>query len=174
VARPIRKAQRTLLIVGEGHDEAAFLVHVKSLFITRGCGLSVTIKNAQGKGAKHVVEYTIGQKKNAAYDHVAALLDTDTDWTDTVRARAENNDIVVLKSEPCLEAVLLRVMGKKDQGNSNKLKKQLRAALAGDASEKESYATRFTKAVLEKVREPSIEALINLLTSHLANGNKSK
>jgi hypothetical protein len=174
MAKLIRKAQRTLLIVGEGHDDAAFLVHVKSLFITRGCGLSVTIKNAQGKGAKHVVEYTIGQKSNAAYDHVATLLDTDTDWTDTVRAHAENNDIVVPRSEPCLEAVLLRVLGKKDQGNSNKLKRQLRAALAGDASEKESYATCFTKSVLEKTKEPSIKELINLLTKHLANSNKNK
>ena len=47
----IWKAQRTLLIVGEGRHEEAFLNHVKQLYAPRGCGLSVTIKNARGKGA---------------------------------------------------------------------------------------------------------------------------
>jgi hypothetical protein len=75
------KAQRTLLMVGEGFHEEAFLHHVKRLFAPRGCGLSVTVKNAQGKGAKHVVEWTGRQVENTAYDTVAVLLDTDTDWS---------------------------------------------------------------------------------------------
>gem|GEM_PF-2578925 len=44
------KASRTLLIVGEGRHEEAFLNHLKQLYVPRGCGLSVTIKNARGKG----------------------------------------------------------------------------------------------------------------------------
>ena len=50
----IWKAQRTLLIVGEGRHEEAFLNYLKQLYVPRGCGLSVTIKNARGKGALHV------------------------------------------------------------------------------------------------------------------------
>jgi len=34
------KAQRTLLIVGEGRHEEAFLNHVKQLYVQRGCGLA--------------------------------------------------------------------------------------------------------------------------------------
>jgi hypothetical protein len=163
MAKFIRKAQRTLLIVGEGHDEVAFLTHVKSIFITRGCGLSVTIKNAQGKGAKRVVEYTIGQKKNAQYDQTAALLDTDTDWNEKVRALAETNSIVVLKSEPRLEDMLLRVMGKSNEGSSKALKKRLRNELAGDADKEDSYAKCFTKPALEATPELCIMELIKLL-----------
>ncbi len=73
------KAQRTLLIVGEGRHEEAFLNHLKKLYVPRGCGLSVTIKNARGKGALHVVSWTARQIANADYDVVAVLLDTDVD-----------------------------------------------------------------------------------------------
>ncbi|MDP2112135.1 MAG: hypothetical protein Q8N48_08415 [Thiobacillus sp.] len=73
----IWKAQRTLLIVGEGRHEEAFLNHVKQLYAPRGCGLSVTIKNARGKGAGHVIDWTIGQAAIAKFDDVAAMLDTD-------------------------------------------------------------------------------------------------
>lgn len=44
---PVWKAQRTLLIVGEGRHEEAFLNHVKHLYVQRGCGLAVAIKNAR-------------------------------------------------------------------------------------------------------------------------------
>jgi len=98
----IWKAQRTLLIVGEGADEMAFLTHVKSLFITRGCGLSVKIKNAQGKGAKHVVEWTIRQQAIAAYDTVAVLVDTDTDWSDSVSRLATKKKFIFFCRNPVL------------------------------------------------------------------------
>jgi len=78
----IWKAQRTLLIVGEGRHEVAFLNHLKHLYVPRGCGLSVTIKNARGKGALHVINWTARQIANVDYDAVAALLDTDSDWNE--------------------------------------------------------------------------------------------
>lgn len=70
------KAQRTLLIVGEGAVEEAFLTYAKSLYVPRGCGLSVKIKNAGGKGAGQVVDWTVRQMANTQYDSVAVLLDT--------------------------------------------------------------------------------------------------
>jgi hypothetical protein len=51
--------KRTLLIVGEGSDEKAFLSYLKEQLVPRGAGLMVVIKNAKGKGAKHVIEWTI-------------------------------------------------------------------------------------------------------------------
>jgi hypothetical protein len=44
--------RRTLLIVGEGADEQAFLSYLKQQLVPRRAGLMVTIKNAKGKGAK--------------------------------------------------------------------------------------------------------------------------
>lgn len=121
----IWKAQRTLLIVGEGYHEEAFLNHVKQLYAPRGCGLSVTVKNAHGKGAKHVIDWTIRQIANTAYDSVAAMLDTDTDWTAAVERQAKAKKIRVLASEPCFDAVMLRLLGKNPVGDAKALKKYL-------------------------------------------------
>jgi hypothetical protein len=58
-----------------------------------------------------VVDFARRQSINAAYDQVAALLDTDTDWNDKTRAAARRAKVQLLPSEPCLEAVLLRIHG---------------------------------------------------------------
>jgi hypothetical protein len=105
------KIQRTLLIVGEGYHEEAFLNHVKQLYAPRGCGLKVTIKNAHGKGAQQVIRWTCRQIANADYDSVAALLDTDADWNSKSEKLARTKKIKVLKLEPCFEAMLLRLLG---------------------------------------------------------------
>lgn len=158
------KAQQTLLIVGEGRHEEAFLLHMKSVFITRGCGLVVKIKNARGKGAQHVIDHTIRQSSNVEYDNVAALFDTDQDWSETVAALANLNQIQMLKSDKCLEEMLLRVLKLNCRGNSNELKKRLAKHLAGDAADPESYSRGFTRDVLENTKEPTILELISLLT----------
>ena len=106
-----RQAARTLLLVGEGDAEVLFLQHLKALYVQRGSGVAVTIKNARGKGAAHVVDFARRQSINAAFDQVAALLDTDTNWDDKTRAAARRAKVQVLPCEPCLEAVLLRIHG---------------------------------------------------------------
>jgi len=61
----------------------------------------VTIKNARGKGARHVIDWTGRQIANADYDVVAAMLDTDQDWSPAVAKLAKSKKILVLASEPC-------------------------------------------------------------------------
>ena len=58
-----RTVQTTVLIVGEGDTEKAFLDYLKSLYVTRGCGVSVTIRNAHGKGPINVVDTAIRQSR---------------------------------------------------------------------------------------------------------------
>ena len=81
-----RYEQRTVLLVGEGYAEVAFIEHLKTLYVSRGCGLALTVKNARGKGALHVVDVAIRQSRNAAFDVRAVLLDTDTDWNEKTQA----------------------------------------------------------------------------------------
>ena len=69
-ARKRRTAYHTVLVVGEGTTECAFLRHIKTLYNSRGCGVSVTIRNAHGKGPDHVVDYAIRQCRNAEYDRI--------------------------------------------------------------------------------------------------------
>lgn len=160
----IWKAQRTLLIVGEGRHEEAFLNHLKQLYVSRGCGLSVTIKNARGKGALHVVKWTAGQAANADYDVVAALLDTDTDWNATTEKLAKKNKIQVLKSEPCFEAMMLRLIGRPAVGDAHALKRQFAPFVNNDATQRDHYALNFGSDFLQSDRgkEPTIDALLKL------------
>lgn len=50
---------KTLLIVGEGYGEVAFLNHIKQFPGACGNGVKITIKNARGKGAGNVVDYAM-------------------------------------------------------------------------------------------------------------------
>lgn len=159
------KAQRTLLIVGEGYHEEAFLNHVKQLYAPRGCGLSVSIKNARGKGAKHVVDWAIRQAANTAYDSVAAMLDTDQDWSPAVEKQARAKKVQVLASAPCFDAVMLRLLGKHPVGDAKALKQLLAPYLNNDPTQRKNYADHFGKGCLEAGRgyEPTIDALLKLL-----------
>ncbi len=161
----IWKARRTLLLVGEGYHEEAFLNHVKQLYAPRGCGLSVTIKNAKGKGAKHVVEWTARQIVNAAYDTVAVMLDTDTDWSQALANQAKKKKIQVLASDPCFDALMLRILGMQPVGDAKALKKQLAPYLGNNPTERQNYSEHFGKACLEAGRkqELSIDTLLSLL-----------
>ncbi|MBI5331503.1 MAG: hypothetical protein HZB71_12945 [Betaproteobacteria bacterium] len=158
------KAQRTLLIVGEGYHEEAFLHHVKQLYAPRGCGLAVTIKNARGKGAMHVIDWTIKQIANADFDTVAAMLDTDKDWSPGVAKQARQKKIRVLASEPCFDAVMLRLLGLNAQGEAKTLKKRLAPYLGNSPTERGSYEAHFGKERLEAGRttEPTMDALLRL------------
>jgi len=101
-SRGRRVARHTVLLVGEGTTEWAFLKHIKALYISRGCGVSAAIKNAHGKGPDHVVDYAIRQCRNAAYDRVVVLLDTDLTMSVAVRKRVRSRKIHVIGSTPCV------------------------------------------------------------------------
>lgn len=107
--KKIHKVRRTVLIVGEGYAEIQLLKYFKQLYHPREAGFTIKLNNAHGKGASHVVDHAIGQRRNIAYDVAAVLFDTDTDWNAAVRQRANEHGLVLFPSTPCLEAELLRI-----------------------------------------------------------------
>jgi hypothetical protein len=159
------KARRTPPIVGEGRHEAVFVRQVQRLYAPRGCGLSVTVKYAHGKGAKGVIDWTTRQIANAAYDEVAVMLDTDQDWSPAVDALARSRGITVLKSIPCFEAVLLRLMGENVSGSSRVLKKRLAPFVDDDPTEARSYGKGFDDHRLQggRRKDTAIDELLRLL-----------
>jgi hypothetical protein len=150
---PGRHAKRTVLIVGEGFSEVAFLEHLKSLYAERGSGISIKIGNARGKGPEHVLESAIRQSNNGAYDAIAALLDTDIPWTNALRAKASRKKILLLPSTPCLEGLLLEILGEPSVGTSDNLKRSFHPKLSGNSTDKQSYKKLFTKPLLDINRE---------------------
>jgi len=123
--RRVRQAQTTVLIVGEGDTDVAFIRHLSRLYNVRGCGVSVTIRNAHGYGPEQVLEYAIGQARVGDYDRRAALLDTDMPWTEVVKKRARSKRIEMLPSDPCLEGLLLRILNKPVPPQSDLCKREL-------------------------------------------------
>lgn len=159
------KVHRTLLLVGEGRHEEAFLKHVKHLYVPREGNLIVKIKQAGGKGALHVVDWTARQIANADYDVVAALLDTDTDWNAKTEKLARTKKIQVLKSEPCFEAMMLRLIGKPATGDASALKRQFAPHVNNDATQHGNYTLNYGTECLQAGRgkEQTIDALLKLL-----------
>lgn len=163
---PQRHANRTLLIVGEGDTEVAFLTHVKALFVPRYCGLSVTVRNARGKGPENVVKEVIRHTRDRRFDALAALLDTDLAWSDRVCALARSKRIALLGSTPCLEGMLLQVLENPVPPRSADCKRAFAALFNGDPLKAESYARQFSAEVLQAAAErvPSLHQLLELLT----------
>jgi len=163
--RGFREQYETLLLVGEGETEVAFLSHVKALYAPRGCGLAIKVFCARGKGAAHVVDVAIRQRLNAAYDTVAVLLDTDTDWGPAVAKRANDHGIEVLRSEPMFEAMMLRVHRQRSTGRAEELKRRFARLVNGDGLDQRNYSTHFGDDILQmaRVREATLDHLLRLL-----------
>ena len=163
---PKRQVARTVLLVGEGDAEVLFMQHFKSLYVQRGSGVVVTIKNARGKGAAHVVDFAFRQSRNAAYDVKAVLLDTDTDWNDKTRASARKAKIHVMPCDPCFEAVLLNAHQAPVDGRMTAHFKQDFAARFGAAASDASVLHYFSRQVIEEARAriAVLDELVNLLT----------
>lgn len=163
MAKQAWKVQKTLLIVGEGRHDEAFLNHIKRLPGAHGQGVRITIKNARGKGALNVIDYAAKLSRNFGYDHVAALFDTDTDWSPKAAKKAKQEKIQVLLADPCLEAMLLRAIGKVP-GPPHQLKAQFAPYVGNDPCTPASYATHFDIAALQLARasEQTIHELLTL------------
>ena len=164
-----RSVLRTVLLVGEGYAEVAFIEHLKALYVSRGCGISLTVKNARGKVALYVVEVEILQSKNADFDVKAAFLDTDIDtgWGDKTRSTARKAKVQIVPCIPCLEAMLLALRGDVQEGLSTAYYKRSFENKFGKPADVASlYGVHFSKDFLDnaRIKSPQLESLLALLT----------
>ncbi len=163
MSRRVRKpVLTTILLVGEGKTEVAFLSHLKSLYIQRNCGIKLTIKNARGKGPEYIINFAVRQRNNAAYDRVAVLLDTDLAWSDAIRKKARKNKLTLLGSTPCIEGFLLDILMQHVPSETSACRQSCTDIIAGSLLEQESFQALFTHKLLE-VRRADITMLDELL-----------
>lgn len=163
-----RAVLRTVLLVGEGYAEVAFIAHLRSLYPSRGFGLAITVKNARGTGALSVVNFAIRLGQNFDYDFTMTLLDTDAGWDDKTQNIARRGKVQVVPCNPCLEAMLLALHGEVQQGRSSSHHKHaFQNKFGKPANDISVYAKNFPKEFLEKarVKSPELESLLALLTS---------
>ncbi len=162
-ATPARRTVlKTVLIVGEGDTEKAFLDHLKRLYVTRGCGVTVTVRNAHGKGPGNVIDAAMRHAKNGDFDIVAVLMDTDLPWTDEVRALAREHRICLVGATPCVDGLLLQILGERIPAQSNRCKGAFHAHLGRKPFVREAYEPDFSKLLLD-MKSTTIPALGKLL-----------
>jgi hypothetical protein len=156
VVRPV------VLIVGEGYAECELLRHVRSLYTAGRRGHQLAFRNARGKGASHVVDYAIRLSTQGGYDSIGAIFDTDTGLDRATRTRASQHGIVLLRSDPCLEAWLLATVGRGIEGPTAEHKRRFRDHFHGDADEEGLIPRNFPRPVLDAARA-QIEIIDRLL-----------
>ena len=161
--RRIRKQRKTLLVVGEGHTECAFLNYLKTLYCRGSASVSVKVVNAHGKGPENVLQTAVSTQKRASYDDVVAVLDTDIPWTETLKKEARDKNIQLIGNSPCIEALFLQLLNEPVPAQTEQCKAQVAALVTADLLDKRSYASWCTKEKLETLRKDN-EGLDSLLS----------
>ena len=158
-------AQRqTLLAVGEGKADAAFLRYLRGLYCSDRQGVSVTLRNANGKGPSNVISTAIGALRIASFDQKLCLLDTDIVWTAKNTTDAKRHKIQLIGAVPCLEGLLLHILGKSVPTGSDECKRQLKSITGKSMLEAEDYAGYFPHELLQhaRIRMAELDRLLRL------------
>jgi len=148
----------TLLIVGEGVHEKAFLQHMKLLYDGEN-DQAVKVDAASGGSPIEVIDETIRKYNHADYSRKVILLDEDVVIRQQDRDKARKNKIELIVSAPvCLEGMLLEILGCKvaEFSSAADCKKQLHPMLTAEPTKSTSYARLFTKEVLDSATKEQV------------------
>lgn len=165
--RPLRKANTTILLVVEGFTEEAFSKHLKACYIDRDMHIALTIKNAKGHGPEGIMDaFKSIFKTTDSFDYKGALYDSDVPCTAEVNRFLQRNEVYSFVSNPCVEALLLSLLGERPGINTRSCKQSLSRLLTGDPTDRYYYERHFEKDLLEQRRQhvALIHQLISFIT----------
>ncbi|WP_250656067.1 hypothetical protein [Alkalimarinus coralli] len=155
----------SLIIVGEGPHDKAFLNHMKRLY-DGDTGQTVKVDSADGGSPADIIKTTDRKYKHAAYDRRYILMDSDVTIRQQDRDRARKLKIQLVISEPiCLEGMLLEVLGQKAPDNNDSCKAKLHPQLCGPPTNHNSYSECFPKLVLDKTNKEQIVTLRQIIAN---------
>lgn len=157
----------TLLIVGEGLHEKAFLQHMKLIYDGQN-NQTIKVDAASGGSPIEIIDEAIRKYNHADYDKKIILLDTDVTIRQQDRDKARKKNIELIISSPiCLEGMLLEVLGHRvpELSSATDCKKRLHPLLSGTPTKPSSYAQIFPKAVLDEATKDQIVRLKNLINN---------
>jgi hypothetical protein len=163
-----RQARKTALLIGEGNTDVAFVKYLMELYNARGRGVACTVRCAYGKGPEYIMALPSRYERTADYDHKAVPLDTDIPWPEKNVADARSRRIELLPCTPCLEWLLLDVLGKPIRNNATDCKRAVKV-LGIDLLRSDCYKRHFPKSLLD-TRSCCILTLRRLI--EIASGKK--
>jgi len=170
MARPVRSVEnlRIHLLYGEGPSDAAFLTFLKMIFTPRGAGFQIKTDGDDGGDPANVLHRCIHYRRRADFASRTVLVDTDRPWCPAeVVARARREDVRMLPSRPCLEGLLLEILGQPVPTMSIECKRVFHRDHLPEARmmSARSYETLFPQELLvtKAERIPTLAAIIHLL-----------
>lgn len=156
----------TLIVVGEGPHDRAFLNHMKSLYDSRETGQKVTINSADGGSPGDIIDTVIRKNRHTNFDKRYILLDSDVPIIQQDRDKARRNKIELVESTPhCLEGMLLDILGEPVPANSNACKAAMHPKLAGEPTDPKAYSVLFTQQVLNETDKEQIVTLRHAISN---------
>lgn len=165
-----RHTRHTTLIVVEGDTELALVDYLKGL-CGRDCGTRVTTENAHGGSGDTVLKLAI--KRCKPFDVSACLYDMDR--APTVKKdirKAKQLGIQEIKSTPCIEALLLDILGKKVPAATEDCKRAMQRIVGDDSlTEVATFEKYFPQDLIER-RKSEVSQLSALMG--LINRNSKK
>lgn len=157
----------TLLVVGEGPDDKAFIDHMKRLFQKRQRGVKgPKIEAGDGGSADVIITNSIRAYRHQAYTRKLLVLDSDIPPSPAKEREAVNAGFDIILWRPqCLEGALLDVLGEPVNAfeTSQNLKRRLHPMLSGKHTDPGSYANLFPKIVLESTQNISVSSVRDVI-----------
>ncbi len=159
--RPARSTKATVLFVGEGPTEKAFLQHLQGLYISRDADIVVKVESGSGGAPSIVIQKAVRLRSGRAYDRCFVLVDSDRPLEMDRKLKERMNkrpSIEVLKATPCIEGLFLAILGHTNFSqagtSTDHCKRVFEANYMTDdrKTDKRAYANRFGKAVIDAQR----------------------
>lgn len=153
-----RIVKKTILIVGEGPTEKAFLQHVKELYVGREDIFSVKVECGAGGNPISVAHRANRLKQSAAYDKRFLVIDADT-FTPEAKQKLKKKPLMeIIVVTPCIEGLLLAILEEKPFSQSGtspaECKRQFESKYLDrdKKTEKCNYLSLFSKVKLDEAR----------------------
>ncbi|MBL4759702.1 MAG: RloB domain-containing protein [Mariprofundaceae bacterium] len=163
--REPRRTKPTVLFVGEGKTEVAFIKHLKRLYQPeRNPPIRIDVEN--GKDSGQVLRTALKITAMKQYDVVVCLFDLDKVLPKGDMQRAKSKKFVLIGASPCIEGFMLDILEKAKPHHSSECKYAMHPLLAGKETDSTSYAL-FSKDLLACHRKTSsnLDVILTLIES---------
>lgn len=159
-------SKTTLLIVGEGADDQAFIKHMNQQFRADNPDIKPRIEKQSGGSPGNIITNAVRKYEHLQFDQRFFVVDSDIPLTQQEYDKARAHGYrVILWAPVCLEGALLEVLGERVGGHdaAMSLKRRLHPLLDGSHTDSTAYKHRFPRAVLEKAVNESVVTVRQVL-----------
>jgi len=158
-----RRTKPTVLFVGEGKTEVAFIKHLKLLYqIDRNP--PVRVDTQDGHDAGQILRTALKRSDIEERDAFVCLFDLDKALPKGDLIKAKRKKFVLIGAEPCIEGFMLDILEETRPHSTRDCKNKMHPMLGGKETNLNSYGI-FTKALLEQRRKtlPVLERILRLI-----------